>query len=143
MRHRPLFFVFDSPRDARDRTLQRAAHAAQFTAIERTLVSAEGKTPEPEVAPLQLSRGDVVELPLGRKLPLLISGLILFVLLASSGAAYLEVDRSATSTANDRVTSLAKQLAGLVTSSVSSRAMDEARGERYGGTATVARSRHR
>ena len=62
-----------------------------------------------------------MELPLGRKLPLLISGLILFVLLASSGAAYLEVDRSATSTANDRVTSLAKQLADLVTAGVSVR----------------------
>ena len=58
---------------------------------------------------------------LGRKLPLLISGLILLVLLASTGAAYLEVDRSATSTANDRVTSLSKQLADLVQQSVSAR----------------------
>ena len=64
-----------------------------------------------------------MELPLGRKLPLLISGLILFVLLASSGAAYLEVDRSATSTANDRVTSLSKQFADLIKSSVSTRGM--------------------
>ncbi|HEV7704420.1 MAG TPA: HAMP domain-containing sensor histidine kinase [Gemmatimonadaceae bacterium] len=60
-----------------------------------------------------------MELPLGRKLPLLISGLILLVLVASSGAAYLEVERSATSTATDRVTSLAKQLADLVRTSVS------------------------
>jgi signal transduction histidine kinase len=59
-----------------------------------------------------------VELPLGRKLPLLISGLILLVLFASSGAAYLEVERSATSTANDRVTSLAKQLSQMVHTSV-------------------------
>lgn len=59
-----------------------------------------------------------MDLPLGRKLPLLISGLILLVLVASSGAAYLEVERSAESIANDRVTSLAKQLADLVYASV-------------------------
>ena len=57
-------------------------------------------------------------LPLGRKLPLLISGLILLVLLASSGAAYLEVERSSTTTADDRVTSLAQQLAEMVRVSV-------------------------
>jgi signal transduction histidine kinase len=60
-------------------------------------------------------------MPLGRKLPLLIAGLILLVLLASSGAAYLEVERSAASTANDRVTSLSKQLADMVRQSVSAR----------------------
>ena len=60
-------------------------------------------------------------LPLGRKLPLLISGLILLVLLASSGAAYLEVERSATTTANERVTSLANQLAEMVRVSVVAR----------------------
>jgi signal transduction histidine kinase len=62
-----------------------------------------------------------VDLPLGRKLPLLISGLILLVLVASSGAAYLEVERSATTTATERVTSLAKQLADLVQTSVMAR----------------------
>ncbi|MBK5188185.1 MAG: HAMP domain-containing histidine kinase [Gemmatimonadaceae bacterium] len=62
-----------------------------------------------------------MDLPLGRKLPLLISGLILVVLLASSGAAYLEVERSATTTANARVISLARQLAELVRSSVVAR----------------------
>jgi len=62
-----------------------------------------------------------VALPLGRKLPLLISGLILLVLLASSSAAYLEVERSSTTTANDRVTSLAQQLAEMVRVSVVSR----------------------
>jgi signal transduction histidine kinase len=59
-----------------------------------------------------------VHLPLGRKLPLLISGLILLVLVSSSSAAYLEVERYATTTANDRVTSLAKQLANLVHTSI-------------------------
>ena len=62
-----------------------------------------------------------MDLPLGRKLPLLISGLILLVLVASSGAAYLEVEQSATTTANDRVTSLARQLADLVQASVVTR----------------------
>jgi signal transduction histidine kinase len=62
-----------------------------------------------------------VVLPLGRKLPLLISGLILLVLLASSGAAYLEVERSAIATADQRVTSLARQLADLVQTSVVAR----------------------
>ena len=62
-----------------------------------------------------------MQLPLGRKLPLLISGLILLVLLASSSAAYLEVERSATTTATDRVTSLARQLADLVKASVGAR----------------------
>ncbi|HLB09877.1 MAG TPA: ATP-binding protein [Gemmatimonadaceae bacterium] len=57
-------------------------------------------------------------LPLGRKLPLLISGLILLVLLASSSAAYLEVERSSTTTANARVTSLAQQLAEMLRVSV-------------------------
>jgi signal transduction histidine kinase len=60
-------------------------------------------------------------LPLGRKLPLLISGLILLVLLASSSAAYLEVERTATTTADDRVSSLAKQLADLIHTSVVAR----------------------
>ena len=55
-----------------------------------------------------------MNLPLGRKLPLLISGLMLLVVVASSGAAYLEVERTATSSANERVTGLATQLAGLV-----------------------------
>ena len=59
-------------------------------------------------------------LPLGRKLPLLISGLILLVLLASSGAAYLEVERSSTTTANARVTGLAQQLAEMLRVSVMS-----------------------
>lgn len=62
-----------------------------------------------------------VVLPLGRKLPLLISGLILLVLLASSGAAYLEVERSATASGDERVTSLARQLADLVHTSVVAR----------------------
>ncbi|HEY2896457.1 MAG TPA: HAMP domain-containing sensor histidine kinase [Gemmatimonadaceae bacterium] len=62
-----------------------------------------------------------MELPLGRKLPLLISGLILLVLLASSGAAYLEVERSASTAANDRVTKLASQLAEMLHSSVIAR----------------------
>ena len=55
-----------------------------------------------------------MDLPLGRKLPLLISGLILLVLVATSGAAYLEVERSATITANDRVTNLANQLSQML-----------------------------
>jgi signal transduction histidine kinase len=59
-----------------------------------------------------------VELPLGRKLPLLISGLILLVLVASTSAAYLEVERSATTTANDRVTNLANQLAEMLRADV-------------------------
>jgi signal transduction histidine kinase len=63
----------------------------------------------------------IVDLPLGRKLPLLISGLILLVLVASSSAAYFEVESSATSTANDRVTALARQLADLVRASVVAR----------------------
>lgn len=63
----------------------------------------------------------VVELPLGRKLPLLISGLILLVLLAASGAAYVEVERSATATANERVTGLAGQLADMTRASVVAR----------------------
>jgi signal transduction histidine kinase len=62
-----------------------------------------------------------VDLPLGRKLPLLISGLILLVLLASSGAAYLEVERSATTAANERVTALSRQLADMVHASVVTR----------------------
>jgi signal transduction histidine kinase len=62
-----------------------------------------------------------VDLPLGRKLPLLISGLILLVLLATSGAAYLEVERSATITANDRVTNLASQLSELLRAGVVAR----------------------
>jgi len=65
------------------------------------------------------SRVDLtVELPLGRKLPLLISGLILLVLVASTGAAYLEVERSATIAANDRVTNLANQLAEMLRAGV-------------------------
>jgi signal transduction histidine kinase len=63
----------------------------------------------------------LVDLPLGRKLPLLISGLILLVLLASSSAAYFEVERSATTTANERVTGLARQLADLIRASVVTR----------------------
>ncbi|MBA2684219.1 MAG: HAMP domain-containing histidine kinase [Gemmatimonadaceae bacterium] len=62
-----------------------------------------------------------MDLPLGRKLPLLISGLILLVLLASSGAAYLEVERSATTNANERVASLAKQLGDMLQTSVVAR----------------------
>ncbi|MEP7065228.1 MAG: HAMP domain-containing sensor histidine kinase [Gemmatimonadota bacterium] len=62
-----------------------------------------------------------VELPLGRKLPLLISGLILLVVVAPSGAAYVEVERTATSTADARVTGLAKQLADLLHSGVVAR----------------------
>jgi len=63
----------------------------------------------------------VVQLPLGRKLPLLISGLILLVLVAASGAAYVEVERSAWTTANERVASLAGQLASLTSASVVAR----------------------
>ncbi len=59
-----------------------------------------------------------MDLPLGRKLPLLISGLILLVILAASGAAYLEVERSATINANTRVTNLAGQLAEMLHASV-------------------------
>ncbi|HMA02206.1 MAG TPA: HAMP domain-containing sensor histidine kinase [Gemmatimonadaceae bacterium] len=62
-----------------------------------------------------------VELPLGRKLPLLISGLIVLVLVASSTAAYIEVERSATTSADERVTGLAKQLADMVHTSIVSR----------------------
>jgi signal transduction histidine kinase len=62
-----------------------------------------------------------VELPLGRKLALLISGLILLVLMAASGAAYVEVERSAITTANERVRGLAGQLAELVRASVVAR----------------------
>jgi hypothetical protein len=62
-----------------------------------------------------------LELPLGRKLPLLISALILLVLLAASGAAYLEVERSATTIAKERVTALARQLAELTRASVVAR----------------------
>jgi signal transduction histidine kinase len=59
-----------------------------------------------------------VDLPLGRKLPLLISGLILLVILAASGAAYVEVERSATINANARVTNLASQLAEMLRAAV-------------------------
>lgn len=59
-----------------------------------------------------------VELPLGRKLLLLISGLIVLVLVASSTAAYLEVERSATTSANERVTGLANQLGDMLHASV-------------------------
>ena len=62
-----------------------------------------------------------MQLPLGRKLPLLISGLILLVLVAASGAAYVEVESSAWTTANERVTSLAGQLADLTSASVVAR----------------------
>ena len=62
-----------------------------------------------------------MDLPLGRKLPLLISGLILLVLVATSGAAYLQVERSATIAANDRVTKLASQLAEMLRTSVVAR----------------------
>ncbi|HMA03608.1 MAG TPA: hypothetical protein VKP02_14670, partial [Gemmatimonadaceae bacterium] len=62
-----------------------------------------------------------VELPLGRKLPLLISGLIVLVLVASSTAAYIEVERAATTSADERVTGLAKQLADMVHTSIVSR----------------------
>jgi len=62
-----------------------------------------------------------VQLSLGRKLQLLISGLILLVLVAASGAAYVEVERSAWTTANERVTSLAGQLADLTSASVVAR----------------------
>ena len=62
-----------------------------------------------------------MDLPLGRKLPLLISGLILLVLLATSGAAYLEVERSATVAANERVTNLANQLSELLHAGVVTR----------------------
>lgn len=62
-----------------------------------------------------------MDLPLGRKLPLLISGLILLVLLATSGAAYLEVERSATITANDRVMKLASQLSEMLHAGVVAR----------------------
>jgi hypothetical protein len=62
-----------------------------------------------------------VDLPLGRKLPLLISGLILLVLLSTSVAAYLEVERSATITANDRVTKLASQLSEMLHTGVVAR----------------------
>jgi signal transduction histidine kinase len=62
-----------------------------------------------------------VDLPLGRKLPLLISGLILLVLVATSGAAYLEVERSATIAANERVTNLANQLSEMLHASVVAR----------------------
>ncbi len=64
-----------------------------------------------------------MDLPLGRKLPLLISGLILLVLVASTSAAYLEVERSATITANDRVTNLANQLAEMLHAGVTARGM--------------------
>ena len=60
-------------------------------------------------------------LPLGRKLPLLISGLIVLVLVASSTAAYIEVERSAATSADERVTGLAKQLAEMLHSSVVAR----------------------
>ncbi|MFI5243011.1 MAG: hypothetical protein ACHQRL_08385, partial [Gemmatimonadales bacterium] len=63
----------------------------------------------------------VVQLPLGRKLPLLISGLILLVLAAASGAAYVEVERSAWTTAKERVVSLAEQLANLTSGSIVAR----------------------
>ena len=77
---------------------------------------------ERRAGPLLHFRADpAVELPLGRKLPLLISGLILLVVLASSGAAYLEVEHSASSAANDRVTKLAGQLADMLHSSVIAR----------------------
>jgi len=62
-----------------------------------------------------------VDLPLGRKLPLLIAGLILLVLLAASGAAYVEVEQSAMVVASDRVTGLAGQLAQLTSASVAAR----------------------
>ena len=62
-----------------------------------------------------------MDLPLGRKLPLLISGLILLVLLSTSVAAYLEVERSATITANDRVTKLASQLSEMLHTGVVAR----------------------
>ena len=64
-----------------------------------------------------------MDLPLGRKLPLLISGLILLVILAASGAAYLEVERSATINANARVTNLASQLAEMLHASVIQRGL--------------------
>ncbi len=62
-----------------------------------------------------------MQLPLGRKLPLLISGLILLVLAAASGAAYVEVERSAWTTAKERVVSLAEQLANLTSGSIVAR----------------------
>jgi signal transduction histidine kinase len=62
-----------------------------------------------------------VHLPLGRKLPLLISGLLLLVVVASTTAAYLEVERTATTSADARVTGLARQLADLVHSGVIAR----------------------
>ena len=62
-----------------------------------------------------------VDLPLGRKLPLLISGLILLVLVATSGAAYLEVERAAMVAANDRVTNLASQLSQMLHADVVAR----------------------
>ncbi len=63
----------------------------------------------------------LVHLPLGRKLPLLISGLLLLVIIASSGAAYLEVDRAATTNADARVTGLARQIAELTSAGVIAR----------------------
>jgi signal transduction histidine kinase len=82
-----------------------------------------------------------VHLPLGRKLPLLISGLILLVLLASSSAAYIEVERSATTTANDRVSSLAKQLADMIHTSVAARGVMMRRVARDSAVKRLLRSR--
>ncbi len=62
-----------------------------------------------------------MKLPLERKLPLLISALVLLVLVAATGAAYLEVERSAALAAGQRLTSVTKQLAELSQTGVAAR----------------------
>ncbi|MDQ6827729.1 MAG: HAMP domain-containing histidine kinase [Gemmatimonadota bacterium] len=63
----------------------------------------------------------LLNLPLERKLPLLISALVLLVLVAATGAAYLEVERSTTLAASQRLSSVTKQLAELSRTGVTTR----------------------
>src|SRR5688572_9074262 len=69
-----------------------------------------GSTGTRHVSTQSASRGAIARLSLEHKLPMLMGGLLLLVIVALAAAAYLEVRRSAVSTASQRVASIALQL---------------------------------